>query len=83
MKNRLLPLFVVLGSVSVYSQVGVGTLNPSKSAQLEVVSNDKGILIPRVKLTSTTDAVTIANGNVNSLLVYATDAIGDIKPGYY
>jgi len=83
MKNRLLPLFVVLGSYSAYSQVGIGTLTPNKSAQLEVVSNDKGILIPQVKLTSTTDTASITSGNVNSLLVFATDVIGDIKPGYY
>ncbi|TDO94935.1 hypothetical protein EV145_11521 [Flavobacterium sp. 245] len=31
MKNRLLPLFVVLGTISAYSQVGVGTLNPKSS----------------------------------------------------
>ncbi len=31
MKNRLLPLFVVLGSYSAYSQVGVGTIKPNAS----------------------------------------------------
>ncbi|WP_278021162.1 hypothetical protein [Flavobacterium ginsengisoli] len=86
MKNKLLPLFVIFGAYSAYSQVGVGTLEPNKSAQLEVFSNDKGILIPRVKLKSSTDRVTVTNGNTgyeDSLLVFAIDTIDDIKPGYY
>ncbi|MDQ6471709.1 hypothetical protein RB619_13720, partial [Flavobacterium sp. LHD-80] len=83
MKNRLLPLFFVLGCYAGYSQVGVGTLNPDASAQLEVSSTNKGVLIPRVALTSTTDAITIKNGNVNSLLVFNTATVADIKPGYY
>jgi len=62
--------------------VGIGTLTPDKSSQLDVVANDKGILIPRVSLTSTTDAVTITNGNVNSLLVFNTNTQNDITPGY-
>lgn len=83
MKNRLLPLFLVLGMYSAHSQVGIGTLTPSQSAQLEVFSSDKGILIPRVELSSTTDKTTIKNGNVNSLLVFNTKTISDVKPGYY
>lgn len=31
MKNRLLPLLVVLGSYSAYSQVGIGTKTPNAS----------------------------------------------------
>ncbi|OXB01963.1 hypothetical protein B0A72_18155, partial [Flavobacterium pectinovorum] len=83
MKNRLLPLLFVLGGFSAYSQVGIGKLDPSPSAQLEVFATDKGMLIPRVKLTSSTDATTIGKGNVESLLVFNTNAISDIKPGYY
>jgi len=33
MKNRLLPLFVVLGCYTGYSQVGIGTLTPKSSRQ--------------------------------------------------
>lgn len=65
------------------SQVGIGTKTPHVSAQLDVVADTKGILIPRVELKSTTDTVTITNGNVNSLLVFASKTIGDITPGYY
>ncbi|WP_051662710.1 tail fiber domain-containing protein [Flavobacterium sp. KJJ] len=83
MKNKLLPLLFVLASYGAYSQVGIGTLKPNASTQLEVVALDKGILIPRVSLTGSTDATTITNGNVNSLLVFNTETISDIIPGYY
>ncbi|WP_264550747.1 hypothetical protein [Flavobacterium sp. N2038] len=83
MKNKLLPLIFVLGCYSAYSQVGIGKLDPNASAQLEVFASDKGVLIPRVKLTGTTDASTIVKGNVESLLVFNTETISDVIPGYY
>lgn len=84
MKNKLLPLFVVLGlgSFSAYSQVGIGTNNPDPSAQLEVRATNRGVLIPNVKLASTTDVVTIKNP-AESLLVFNTVTISDVTPGYY
>jgi len=82
MKKLILCLFILLGT-TLYAQVGVGTASPNVSTQLDVVATNKGILIPRVPLKSTTDATTITNGNVNSLLVFNTATIADIKPGYY
>jgi hypothetical protein len=46
--------------------------SPNASAMLDVAASDKGILIPRVSLTSTTDLATIANP-ATSLLVYNTN----------
>ncbi|OXA98871.1 hypothetical protein B0A75_13130 [Flavobacterium oncorhynchi] len=66
-----------------YSQVGIGTPMPNSSSQLEIVASNRGVLIPRVSLINSTDVSTIANGNVNSLLVFNIAAIADIKPGYY
>ncbi|MCV9930625.1 hypothetical protein OIU83_23400, partial [Flavobacterium sp. LS1R49] len=87
MKNRLLPLLVVLGSYSAYSQVGIGTLNPDASAQLEVLAKNRGVLIPRVELLSSTDVTTIKKnekGNyTESLLVFNINTISDVIPGYY
>ncbi|WP_264550748.1 beta strand repeat-containing protein [Flavobacterium sp. N2038] len=84
MKNKLLPLLFVLGGgFAGYSQVGIGTTMPNSSAQLEVVATDKGVLIPRVQLTGSTDVRTIKNGNVSSLLVFNTATASDITPGYY
>ena len=82
MKKKLLGLLFVLGTAT-YAQVGVGTLVPDNSAILDIVANNKGLLIPRVALKSTTDVTTISSGNVESLLVYNTQLIQDVKPGYY
>ena len=83
MKKQLIPLVALLFSGAMYAQVGIGTLTPHKSAQLEVKSDSRGILIPRVGLLSVTDEQTMAAGNVESLLVYNTTKTDDLKPGYY
>ncbi|PBJ04384.1 hypothetical protein [Flavobacterium sp. ACN6] len=84
MKNRILPLLFVLGSFSAYSQVIVGNKEiQHTSAQLQVFAKDKGILIPNVALTSLTDAATISDGNVDSLMVFNIATTADLKPGYY
>src|SRR5690554_4292916 len=83
MKKRILSVALLVSAWGGYSQVGIGTLTPDKSSQLDVTANNKGILIPRVSLTSTTDTTTITNGNVNSLLVFNTATQNDITPGYY
>ncbi len=59
---------------------------PDASAGLDVDFTDKGILIPRVALTSITDATTIASPTA-SLLIYNTASVGtvpnNIFPGFY
>lgn len=82
MKNFLLVLLVFWGT-TIYAQVGIGTPIPSASVMLDVVANDKGVMIPRVSLTGSTDVKTIINGNQPSLLVYNTATFSDVKPGYY
>ena len=85
MKNKLIFSAFFAGVLSAYSQsqVGIGTRTPNASSQLEIVSNNKGVLFPQVSLTSTTDNITITQGNVNSLFVYNTNTQNDITPGYY
>ncbi|MBS7253615.1 hypothetical protein, partial [Flavobacterium branchiicola] len=83
MKNKFLPFVFLLSAYSAYSQVGVGTLEPNPSSQLEVVATNKGVLIPRIELKSAADVSTIANGNVNSLLIFNTAKTSDVTPGYY
>jgi hypothetical protein len=55
---------------------------PNSSAMLEVTASDKGILIPRVTLTGTTDDSTIQEPAL-SLLVYNTATTEDVTPGFY
>ncbi|STZ30869.1 hypothetical protein [Myroides odoratus] len=87
MKRKLFAVAFFMGFWGAYCQVGIGTRSPNVSSELDVVSNDKGILIPRVALTSTKDTKTIkgneGNGYENSLLVFNTLAQNDITPGYY
>jgi len=74
-------LFFLIYSFS-YAQVGIGTTTPNASAVLDVNSSAKGVLIPQVALTGTTDNSTILNP-ANSLLIYNTSQINDVSPGYY
>lgn len=83
MKKRLLQVALLIGTLAANAQVGIGTSTPNKSAELTVVSKDKGLLIPNIALESTTDKKTITNGNVESLMVYNTNTKNNITPGYY
>ncbi|MGH1335179.1 MAG: tail fiber domain-containing protein [Aureispira sp.] len=84
MKHFFTGLLVTLAVPFVQAQnVGIGLSNPNPSAKLEISATNQGVLLPRVALTSTTDATTIANGNVPSLLVYNTATISDVSPGFY
>lgn len=70
MKTKLLFLTVMtVSSVSLFAQVGINTTTPDPSSVLDIVSTNKGLLIPRVSLTGSTDVTTIPNP-ANGLLVY-------------
>lgn len=62
-------LFFISLSTTI-AQVGIGTLTPAPSAQLEVAATNKGVLIPRMLSTARTGISSPATG----LLVYQTDA---------
>ncbi|MCY1661942.1 hypothetical protein [Chryseobacterium sp. SL1] len=52
MKKILLQFAFILINISVFSQVGINTTSPDKNSMLDIVSTNKGLLIPRVNLTS-------------------------------
>jgi hypothetical protein len=81
-KLLFISILLILSSTS-YGQVGIGNSNPNDSAMLDIVSTNKGVIIPRIALTGSKDLTTITNGNVESLLIYNTATIFDISPGYY
>ena len=58
-------------TINTFSQVGIGTTTPNASAQLDVSSNTKGLLIPRM----TQAQRTAINSPAQGLLVYQTDGI--------
>lgn len=82
--KTLLIAIAILASYTLTAQVAVTTDGSSAagSAMLDVKSTDKGMLIPRVALTGTTDVTTISSPAV-SLLVYNTATAGDVTPGFY
>lgn len=83
MKKRVLTAAILFASVSIgYSQVGIGTSSPDASAQLEVKALDKGVLIPRVPLKSTTSD-DFTSAKAQSLLVFNTATVSNVTPGFY
>ena len=89
--DNALVLGSIMGVNSATSSVnvGIGVTNPS--AVFEVESNDKGILIPRVALTSAnvTSPITNPNGGalLESTLIYNTTTAGvgenEVTPGFH
>lgn len=89
-KINIALLALILSANGLYAQQGFGTNLPSKAAVIDMQSDTKGLLIPRVALTSLTvflpiKGETATNVNkTNSLLVYNTATVGaTITPGYY
>lgn len=87
MKVKII-LAALLFSATTFSQVSIGDVLPNPSANLDVTAidvdgNTRGLLIPRLNLLNTTDASTINNGNVNSLLVFNEATQADVTPGFY
>jgi hypothetical protein len=80
--KHIFTVFILLFTISTQAQVGIGTSTPDASAQLEVSSTSKGLLIPQIALTGSSDATTIASP-ASSLLVYNTATTSDVLPGYY
>lgn len=86
MKNNLFKslsfVLILIVSITAFAQVGIGTTDPHISSVLDIQSADSGVLIPRVGLTSTTTKLPIPNP-IESLLVYNTNTVGDVIPGFY
>ncbi|WP_111707595.1 tail fiber domain-containing protein [Lutibacter citreus] len=79
---KILPFLIIFCAINSFSQVGINTDTPDASSILDVTSSDKGILVPRISLLSTTDKTTIT-APLTSLLIYNTASVSDVKPGYY
>ena len=78
-------LTLLLGSRAGFAQnVGINATGtpPESAAGLDVNFADKGLLIPRVLLTGSTDVTTIPSP-IESLLVYNTGTNNALPAGYY
>jgi hypothetical protein len=68
--QHLLLISLFLATAGVQAQVGIGIAVPDASAQLDITSANKGLLIPRMAASARTSIASPAAG----LLVYQTDA---------
>ncbi len=84
--KKLLILFKLLIFVTLCSaqSVGINTNGaaPDSSAMLDIKSNNKGVLLPRVLLTSLTDSITVRKPAV-SLIVFNTNTTLPGGAGFY
>lgn len=71
-------------TIPLFSQVKVGnnpnSINPN--SVLEMESTNKGLLLPRLALNSTTSAAPLSSF-VSGMFVYNTSTLNDISPGIY
>ncbi|GLB47980.1 hypothetical protein [Neptunitalea lumnitzerae] len=69
-------------NIKASGSVGISNSAPNPSASLDLGANNKGLLMNRVALTSTTDVSTV-NSPATGLLVYNTATTSDVTPGFY
>ncbi len=81
--KKLLFISLLLSATYHYGQVGIGTPAPEPSAQLDIVSNDRGLLIPRIPLVDPNERTPIIDLPDESLLVYNTATTAELQPGFY
>ncbi len=64
--------------------IGIGTINPDASAQLDITASDKGLLVPRISITNIASAAPVTSP-ATGLLVYNTNAsiVGGSGVGFY
>lgn len=82
---KYITFLVFLISQVCFSQIGINTTNPS--ALLDINSETQGVLMPRVELVETMQALPVVNPTgdplENGTLVYNTETINDVRPGFY
>jgi len=84
-KKIIIGSFLFFIITDTFAQVGIGTVTPNSSSQLEIVATDKGLLIPRVSLTNVNSSSPIITAPVTSLLVWNSNpaVTGGEGIGYY
>ena len=71
-------LSILLGQITMYAQVGIGTTSPNASAALDISSTTKGLLIPRM---TTAQRNTIASSAAGLIILNLDDQCIDIFDG--
>lgn len=64
------------------AQIGIGTRIPNSDAMLEVFSENKGFLLPRIALVSSVSPSPLSS-HVAGMIIYNVLKSSDVNPGYY
>lgn len=81
MKKQLLSITTLLITLTLNAQVGINTQTPDASSVLDIVSTNKGVLLPRVSLNSITQQLSSAP-NAVGLMIYNPDST-NLSKGFY
>jgi hypothetical protein len=83
LKKIVLTVAVLLGFLATAQvKIGDNVTSLNSSSLLELESTTKGVLFPRVALTSTTSNTPLS-AHVAGMTIYNTAAAGDVTPGMY
>ncbi|RMA57664.1 hypothetical protein [Ulvibacter antarcticus] len=77
----LLTSFLLFSHSSIKAQIGINTEFPDAASILDINSNDKGLLVPRISLITSTSIEPITGGSPEGLLVYNTNT--ELGKGFY
>ncbi|WP_312297927.1 hypothetical protein [Chryseobacterium sp.] len=84
-KNIYVILLTFINSISTYSQVGINTSMIQDGVTLQIESSNKGVLFPRIALTSRTSTSPLASSIPTGTIVFNTVTSGSfpniISPG--
>ncbi|WP_353145555.1 hypothetical protein [Chryseobacterium sp.] len=89
MKRKLLNICSLILPFLALSQVGIGTVTPEPGSVLDIVSSNKGLLIPRLQLTNINDITTVpvVSEDVGTVVYNLEDAgqppLNVLKDTYY
>jgi len=79
---KLLCAILLITPLFSAAQVGIGTTSPNADAELDITSTTRGLLLPRVALSNTTNPSPLS-ADVAGMTVYNTATAGDVTPGFY
>tara|TARA_R110002072_G_scaffold16233_3_gene63848 strand:- start:30113 stop:32869 length:2757 start_codon:yes stop_codon:yes gene_type:complete len=86
MMRKILVFLGILANSGLFAQVGIGTVTPEPSSQLDISATNKGVLVPRISLDNVANTmIDGANTAATGLLIYNTNAVtvGGSGTGYY
>jgi hypothetical protein len=79
----LVALLMISATVSAQIKIGDNSTVKNVNSVLEIESTNKGLLMPRIALTNTTNIAPFTATIVAGMTIYNTATVGDVTPGFY